>query len=175
MSDLTLGVALTSDGNYGKTYTTGYWISAHYFVPTTCEYPDRVLDLVEFLASQEGQDLLHNTTNYVYREDQDAEFWNACTKPYGYGDGRCKYVWFSYLFSGTEYQVDFTNNDWWTAVSHPIDHSNSWATEQDAALVDYARGVIAGYVDEVERALNTRFTSIPIPPEAIEEAMKHVH
>lgn len=54
MSDLTLGVALTSDGNYGKTYTTGYWISAHYFVPTTCEYPDRVLDLVEFLASPGG-------------------------------------------------------------------------------------------------------------------------
>ena len=36
-------------------------------------------------------------------------------------------------------------------------------------------GASAAYVDAVERALNTRFTSIPIPPEAIEEAMKHVH
>ena len=166
MSDLTLGVPPTSDGQYGKHYTTGTWIGAHYFIPTSCEYPDRVLDLVEFLASQEGQDLLHNTTNYVYREDQDAEFWNACTKPYGYGDGRCKYVWFSYLFSGTEYQVDFTNNDWWTAVSHPIDHSNSWATEQDAALVDYARGVIAGYVDEVMEYLPAYYNMISLPAEA---------
>ena len=166
MSDLTLGVPPTSDGQYGKHYTTGTWIGAHYFIPTSCEYPDRVLDLVEFLASQEGQDLLHNTTNYVYREDQDAEFWNACTKPYGYGDGRCKYVWFSYLFSGTEYQVDFTNNDWWTAVSHPIDHSNSWATEQDAALVDYARGVIAGYVDEVMDYLPAYYNMISLPAEA---------
>lgn len=111
----TLGVALTSDGNYGKTYTTGSWVGAHYFIPTTCEHPDRVLDLVEFLASQEGQDLLHNTTNYEYRDDQGADFWAAATAPYGYGDGRCKYVWFSYMFSGTEYEVDFVNNDWWTA------------------------------------------------------------
>ena len=36
-------------------------------------------------------------------------------------------------------------------------------------------GASAAYVDAVERALNTRFTSIPILPEAIEEAMKHVH
>ena len=36
-------------------------------------------------------------------------------------------------------------------------------------------GASAAYVDAVERALNTRFTSIPNPPEAIEEAMKHVH
>lgn len=36
-------------------------------------------------------------------------------------------------------------------------------------------GASAAYVDAVERAPNTRFTSIPIPPEAIEEAMKHVH
>ena len=36
-------------------------------------------------------------------------------------------------------------------------------------------GASAAYVDAVERALNTRFTSIHIPPEAIEEAMKHVH
>lgn len=36
-------------------------------------------------------------------------------------------------------------------------------------------GASAAYVDAVERALNTRFTSIPIPPEVIEEAMKHVH
>ena len=36
-------------------------------------------------------------------------------------------------------------------------------------------GASAAYVDAVERALNTRFTSIPIPPEAIESATKHVH
>ena len=47
MADLAQGVALTQDGNYGHTYTTGTWIGAHYFIPTSCEYPDRVLDLVE--------------------------------------------------------------------------------------------------------------------------------
>ena len=34
------------------------YVGAHYFIPTSCEYPDRVLDLVEFLASNEGQNLL---------------------------------------------------------------------------------------------------------------------
>lgn len=165
-ADLALGTALTSDGNYGHTYTTGTWVGAHYFIPTSCTYADRVLDLVEFLASQAGQDLCHNTTNYEYRADQGADFWTAATAPYGYGDGRCKYVWFSYLFSGTEYQVDFTNNDWWTAVSNPIDNSDNWATEEDRALVDYARGVVTGFRGEVVTALPAYYGLISLPSEA---------
>ncbi len=35
-------------------------------------------------------------------------------------------------------------------------------------------GASAAYVDAVERALNTSFTAIPIPPEDIEEALKNV-
>lgn len=35
-------------------------------------------------------------------------------------------------------------------------------------------GASAAFVDAVERALGTRFTSIPIPPEDIEEALKNV-
>ena len=150
MSDLTLGVALTDDGNYGHTYTTGTWVGAHYFIPTSCTYPERVLDLVEYLASAAGQYLLHNTTDFVYRADQGVDFWNAATAPYGYGDGRCKYVWFSYLFSGTEYQVNFADNDWWTAVSKPIDNSNYWATEQDGA--HRLRRASSGYTDKVVAA-----------------------
>ncbi len=164
--DLTLGTALTSDGNYGKTYTTGTWVGSHYFIPTTCEYPDRVLDLVEFIASTEGQDLLHNTQNYVYREDQGADFWQTATAPYGYGDGRCKYVWFSYMFSGTEYQVNFADNDWWTAVSNPIDHSAHWASEQDAALMEYARDVVSAFRDDCVVVLPAYYNLVSLPSEA---------
>ncbi len=166
MSDLTLGTSLTSDGNYGKTYTTGTWIGAHYFIPTTCENPDRVLDLVEYLASTEGQDLLHNTTNYEFRNDQGSDFWQPINKAYGYDDNRCKYVWFSYLLSGTEYEVNFADNDWWTAVSHPIDNSNEWATEEDAALVDYAKGIVSGFVDEAVEYLPAYYNLISLPSEA---------
>ena len=166
MSDLTLGTSLTSDGNYGKTYTTGTWIGAHYFIPTTCENPDRVLDLVEYLASTEGQDLLHNTTNYEFRNDQGSDFWQPINKAYGYDDNRCKYVWFSYLLSGTEYEVKFADNDWWTAVSHPIDNSNEWATEEDAALVDYAKGIVSGFVDEAVEYLPAYYNLISLPSEA---------
>ena len=166
IEDLTVGVPLTSDGNYGTTYSSGYWIGSHYFIPTSCEYPDRVLDLVEFLASQEGQDLLHNTTNYEFRDDQGADYWDPITGAYGYGDGRCKYVWFSYLFSGTEYEVDFTNNDWWTAVQNPIDNMNNWATELDQELYNYADAVISTYVDDVYELLPMYYTQITLPAEA---------
>lgn len=166
MSDLTLGTSLTADGKYGKAYTTGTWIGAHYFIPTSVKSPDRVLDLVEFLASAEGQDLLHNTINFVYRDDQGVDFWKQATAPYGYDDGRCKYVWFSYLFSGTEYQVNLTANDWWTAVAHPIDNSNNWATELDAALVDYAKSVLSGFVNEVVDYLPAYYNMVSLPAEA---------
>ena len=166
MADLAQGVALTSNGSYGSTYTTGTWIGAHYFIPTTCDYPDRVLDLVEYLASAAGQDLLHNTTNYVYNTEVGSDEWNSTNSAYGYQDGRCKYVWFSYLFSGTEYQVDFTNNDWWTAVSKPIDNSNNWATEENAAAYDYAKGVISTFVDDVVYYLPAYYNMISLPGEA---------
>ncbi|HIU94988.1 MAG TPA: extracellular solute-binding protein [Candidatus Aphodomorpha intestinavium] len=168
LSDLALGVALTSDGNYGTTYMVSASMGAHHFIPTSCEYPDRVLDLVEFLASQEGQDLLHNTTNYEFREDQGADYWEAATAPYGYGDGRCKYVWFSMLFSASEYEVDFTNNDWWTAVTNPINNSDHWATEEDQELLTYARGVISGYVDEAVEELPAYYGLVTLPEEANE-------
>ena len=166
MSDLTQGLALTSSGSYGHVYTTGTWIGAHYFIPTSCDYPDRVLDLVEYLASAEGQDLLHNTTNYAYNSDVGSDYWNPINIAYGYQDGRCKYVWFSYLFSGTEYQVNFTDNDWWTAVCKPIDNSPNWATEEDTACYNYAKGVISGYVDEVVYYLPAYYNMISLPAEA---------
>ena len=58
LADLTMGTALQQDGNWMKRYDTGTWVGANYFVPTSCAYPDRVLDLVEFLATNEGQTLL---------------------------------------------------------------------------------------------------------------------
>src|SRR5699024_2916733 len=60
IDDLTVGYSLTSDGSYGPIYQTGTWVNSHYFIPYSCENPERVLDLVEFIASNEGQDLLHN-------------------------------------------------------------------------------------------------------------------
>lgn len=166
MADLTQGVALTDNGNYGSTYTTGTWIGAHYFIPTSCDYPDRVLDLVEYLASAAGQDMLHNTQNYVFNSEVGSDYWNSINIAYGYQDGRCKYVWFSYLFSGTEYQVDFTNNDWWTAVSKPIDNSNNWASEEDAAAYEYAASVIGEFVDDVVYYLPAYYNMISLPSEA---------
>jgi hypothetical protein len=164
--DLTVGQALTSDGNYGPIYDTGTWINSHYFIPTSCTYPDRVLDLVEYIASSKGQDLLQNCTDGQFRTDQGSDYWKAIDGAYGYGDGRCKYCWFSYMFSGTEYYVDFTNNDWWTAVSNPTDFSSNWATETDNQLVQKARDTVSAYVDKVHIVLPSYYNMIALPSEA---------
>ena len=81
---------------------------------------------------------------------------------------------FAYLFSGTEYQVDLTNNDWWTAVSKPIDNSNNWQTEEDAAAYDYAKGVISTFVNEVVYYLPAYYNMIALPGEAAEIRTKLV-
>lgn len=168
IDDLTVGYSLTSDGSYGPIYQTGTWVNSHYFIPYSCENPERVLDLVEFIASNEGQDLLHNCVNGEYNFDQGSDYWSEIDGAYGYGDGRCKYVWFSYMFSGTEYYVDFENQDWWTAVTYPTDFSNNWATEEDAALVDKAKETISTYVDDLIVDLPAYYNMITLPAEASE-------
>ena len=168
IDDLTVGYSLTSDGSYGPIYQTGTWVNSHYFIPYSCENPERLLDLVEFIASNEGQDLLHNCVNGEYNFDQGSDYWSEIDGAYGYGDGRCKYVWFSYMFSGTEYYVDFENQDWWTAVTYPTDFSNNWATEEDAALVDKAKETISTYVDDVIVDLPAYYNMITLPAEASE-------
>lgn len=166
MSDLTLGTALTKDGAYGTVYSQMTWISAHYFIPTTCEYPDRVLDLVEYIASPAGQDLLHNTTNYVYNSDVGVEFWQSATKPYGYDDGRCKYVWFSYLFAGGEYELNFDAREWWDAVMHPIDNSANWSSDLDKDLYNYAYGIISSFTNDEIVTMPMYYTQTSLPAEA---------
>lgn len=166
-SDLTLGTALTENGKTGTTYTTGTWIGSHYFIPASCEYPDRVLDLVEFLASGDGQDLLFNTVDGEFNAAQDSDFWNNVNLAYGYGtDGRCKYVWFSYLFCGTEYRVDFENKGWWEAVSSPTDYSENWATPADEELTSYAKNIISSFVDTAVIQLPAYYNLISLPSEA---------
>src|SRR5699024_2717789 len=71
-------------------------------------------------------------------------------------------------FSGTEYYVDFENQDWWTAVTYPTDFSNNWATEEDAALVDKAKETISTYVDDVIVDLPAYYNMITLPAEASE-------
>ncbi|MEG0493839.1 MAG: hypothetical protein RR696_11605, partial [Clostridia bacterium] len=77
------------------------------------------------------------------------------------------YVWFSYLFSGTEYRCDFAGEKgWWDVVTSPYDNTNDWASEADKALVDYAKGVISGFVDSVMVKLPSYYAMLAMPPEA---------
>jgi ABC-type glycerol-3-phosphate transport system substrate-binding protein len=170
LSDVTLGTALNQNGNWGKTYDTGTWVGAHYFVPASCKYPDRVLDLVEYLASEEGQNMLfRGIEGLTYTMNGDQVVYNMdafvnINKSYGYADpDRCRYMWFSYLFCGCEMKVDLANEDWWAAVTKPYDNSVDWATPADKEVYDYALSTLAGFTDNVYTQLPAYYNFVSLP------------
>lgn len=173
VSDLTLGTALTGENGYGHHYDLGMWMGAHYFIPYTCKNPERVLDLVEFLASGRGQTLLFKGIEGLHYTGQadpaayDVPAWAKVNGAYGYPDpDRARYVWFGYMFSATEYRVDFENKGWWEAVTTPYDNSNDWLSDEDRSILGYAKEIIAGFVDEVAVKMPSYYTMIALPAEA---------
>jgi hypothetical protein len=165
--DITMGTALQGSAGYGKTYSTFVWVGAHYFIPASCKNPDRVVDLIEFLASQKGQDLIFNAQAGQYNAAQGSDYWNNIDKAYGYGeDGRCKYVWFTYLFSGCEYMTEFENKGWYESASNPVDFSNNWATDEDKALTATAQTAIDGFVDKAVVKLPSYYNLVVLSEEA---------
>ena len=157
LSDLTLGTALTdNDGNWMRVYDVPSYVGAHYFIPTSCAYPDRVLDLVEFLASEDGQNLLfRGIEGLTYTMDGDTVVYNLdefvnINKSYGYPNpDRCRYMWFSYLFCASEMKLDLVNNDWWDAVTTPYDHTLDWAEGEARECYQYAIDTVQAFVDNV--------------------------
>lgn len=174
IADLTLGIVLEGSGEYVKAYDAPFWMSYHHFIPKTCEYPDRVLDLIEYLASDEGQELLHYGIEGIHFNRVDGEIvfnvdeWIADDAPYGYGDGRCKYCWFVVMYAGGEYMVRNEGNDWFEASMNPIDNSSLWATENDKALYDYAWSVLESEVEKGTGVLPLYYSYVAWPEGAAE-------
>ena len=157
LKDLTLGTALTDDdGNWMQIYDVPVYLGSHYFIPTSCEYPERVLDLVEFLASNEGQKLIFcGIEGLTYTMDGDdivfdIEEITNINKHYGYPyQDTCRYVWFTYLFCTSEMMLNLEDNDWWDAVTTPYDPTMDWATDDDKECFQYALDTVQEVVDDV--------------------------
>ena len=157
LKDLTLGTALTDDdGNWMQIYDAPVYLGSHYFIPTSCEYPERVLDLVEFLASNEGQKLIFcGIEGLTYTMDGDdivfdIEEITNINKHYGYPyQDTCRYVWFTYLFCTSEMMLNLEDNDWWDAVTTPYDPTMDWATDDDKECFQYALDTVQEFVDDV--------------------------
>ena len=157
LKDLTLGTALTDDdGNWMQIYDVPVYLGSHYFIPTSCEYPERVLDLVGFLASNEGQKLIFcGIEGLTYTMDGDdivfdIEEITNINKHYGYPyQDTCRYVWFTYLFCTSEMMLNLEDNDWWDAVTTPYDPTMDWATDDDKECFQYALDTVQEFVDDV--------------------------
>ena len=157
LADITLGTALKDDeGNWMQIYDVPVYLGSHYFIPTSCEYPERVLDLVEFIASNEGQKLIFcGIEGLTYTMDGDdivfdIEEITNINKHYGYPyQDTCRYVWFTYLFCTSEMMLDLEDNDWWEAVTTPYDPTMDWATGEDKEVFQYALDTVQEFVDEI--------------------------
>ena len=172
LADVTLGTALQQDGKWMQYYDTGTWMNANYFVPTSCKYPDRVLDLVEYLATNEGQTMLFRGIEgltYTMNGDEvvyDMDAFVNINKSYGYPNpDRCRYMWFSYLFAGGEMMLDLENNDWWSAVTTPHDNTIEWATEEDKEVLDYTINTVNSFVDNIYVRLPSYYDFVALPTE----------
>jgi len=175
ITDLTPGLALTSNGSYGNYYDLGMWVGAHFFIPYSCKNPERVLDLVEYLASNEGQRLLFKGIEgltYTGADDPsvyNVDEWAKINGAYGYPDpDRALYIWFTLLFSTIAYRVDLENTSvgWWDAVLSPYDNTKDWEDADRVALSQYARDVVLTYRDSVITKLPGYYAVLILPPEA---------
>lgn len=165
--DLALGKTLTGKAGQGVTYSAPFWMGFNWFIPESCENPERVLDLIEFLASNKGQDLLfkgvegvHYTKdssgNITYNKDE----WLKTGKIYSLEDGRCKYVWFAYLFGASQEQLKLEEStDWYETSMNPIVVD----TVPDSDAKTYANSVIDSYKDQAYGELPAYFTIIQLP------------
>lgn len=155
-TDLTQGVALQGSAGYPQIYQFSAPIGAFWVVPATVKNPERVVDLLEYIASAQGQStIFQGVEGLTYKTGTDGTLsyvdgaWDKINKAYGTSDGRGQYVWFDYLYSAASMMTEFQTKDWYESVRNPVDHSSLWATDQDKELRQSAQSVIDTFVNKV--------------------------
>lgn len=183
VSDLVVGKALQGSAGYSQVYQTAGWMGAHWFIPASAKNPDRVLDLIEFLASEKGQDLVFKgIEGLTYNNGPDGQpqyidgAWDAINKAYGTSDGRGKYVWFEYLFSATSFMTELESKPWAETVNKPVDFSALWSTDLDNELLAAAQAQIDTFAGEVVVQLPDYYNMIVLGDEAsqLRTALKEI-
>jgi ABC-type glycerol-3-phosphate transport system substrate-binding protein len=144
--DVILGTPLkTSDGEIGKQNYLPFYVSSNWVVPKrSAGKAQAVLDVIEYIGSPEGQDLIFKGIEGVHSPEGgdgkpvfNKEEWNKITRLFGYEDDRCMYPGFDFLYSAASMQGDWGGDSLWVSKS--------------ANLTDYT-AQITGYTDDFLRA-----------------------
>lgn len=176
---LALGKNLVGpDGEMGVWYSAPYWMGYNWFIPLSCDAPDRVLDLIEFLASDEGQNLIFRGIegqHYTMDGDTvvyDSDAWLKQGEIYNVLDSRTKYIPFAYLFAGYQEQLLLEEStNWYQTSLNSIKVDNIPESDQKT----YIQGVIDSYDFENDApagSLPPYFTIISFPEEMVEKRAK---
>ena len=146
-SDITLGTPLTdASGKLGKQDYLSFYVAMNWVVPqASAEKAPAILDLINFIGSKEGQDIVFNGIEGLHYTVDDSgglvfnkEEWNKITKMFGYEDNRCKYPGFDFMYSAAELR----GNDW---------ESDALWIDKSADLKDYTAETW-GYSDDFLKA-----------------------
>ncbi len=138
-TDLAIGPLLKGpSGVIGKQYGTSFWMGANWFIPTSCKHPERVLDLIEWLGTNEGQSLIFNGIEGVHFTKAadgtiafDVPKWDEITQMYIQTGSRCNYSMFQFMYSSAQKQINWE------------DSQMSWF-EQSKDMIDYTKEINGG-------------------------------
>ncbi len=169
--DLVLGTPLSGDAGMAVSYNAPYWMGFNWFIPDSCENPERVLDLIEFIATDAGQSLIFDGTEDMFTVDadgnitRDADKWKEVNDIYNVVDGRTQYLWFIYLFAGSQEKLELESaTDWYEASMNTIKVDRY----PEGPQKDYGTGVLDSYGLDAYGELPAYFTIIPYSDEANE-------
>ena len=169
--DLVLGTPLSGDAGMAVSYNAPYWMGFNWFIPDSCENPERVLDLIEFIATDAGQSLIFDGTEDMFTVDadgnitRDADKWKEVNDIYNVVDGRTQYLWFIYLFAGSQEKLELESaTDWYEASMNTIKVDRY----PEGPQKEYGTGVLDSYGLDAYGELPAYFTIIPYSDEANE-------
>ena len=122
------------DGSYPIQYDVPFWLGAYTMIASSCEYPDRALDYLEFLGTTEGQDLIFKGiegTHYTMDGGKvvfNTEEWKNENVMWGFEDGRCYYPWGSFFYNTqsnwTPWEASLS--DWYDMYNESYDYRLDW-------------------------------------------------
>lgn len=180
LEQFTLGRLLEGTAEKTVNYSAPYWMGYNWFIPDSCAHPDRVLDLIEFLASNDGQSLIFDgVEGLTYTKEggkvvPDKDAWIKEGNIYNITDGRTRYTLFCFFFHAGAQRIDFENSTGWYDASL---NSIVADTMADGPLKDYVTSVISPeYMSDVSGFLPPYFTIIEFSDEMLEArtAMKEI-
>ena len=151
--DMPMGMPLKGSAGYAKVYDIPLRVGMNWCIPVSCKYPDRVMDLMNYLVSDEGQDLLFKGIKGVHYTEEggvikfNKEEWKKEDEAYGVMDGRCVYPYFRWFANAGQFYVQYEKaGDWVKGTMDARDFSDE--VYGKTPEIEYAKPIVSKMLEE---------------------------